>query len=116
MGNPVGGTAYIKADGNQFTVAGSVEVPLMDVKRETILAGGHYTENDLIQFVKFEAITTSDFPIDQLRNNTEMTLTVELKNGMVYVLTGAYIVGEPSINGSEGKSSLEFNGKKGYFQ
>jgi hypothetical protein len=45
-----------------------------------------------------------------------MVVTVEFKNGRVYVLSGAYVVGEPAATGDDGKASLEFNGVKGRWQ
>ena len=45
-----------------------------------------------------------------------MTVTVEFGNGWVYTLSGAYLVGEIAMNGSDGNVSLEFNGTKGHLQ
>ena len=45
-----------------------------------------------------------------------MTVQVEFRNGKTYVLTGAYLVGEPASTGDDGKITLEFNGVKGIWQ
>lgn len=115
MGQKIAGTCYIKADGMQFEVTGSVEVSLYAVKRESVLPG-FYKEEELTPYVKLEALFTRDFSIDTLSNSVEMTVTAELANGKNYVLTGAYLVGDNAAKVDEGKLSLEFNDKKGIWQ
>lgn len=39
MGQKVAGTVYVKVDGEQLTITGGAEAPLMDVKRETVWPG-----------------------------------------------------------------------------
>jgi len=115
MGQKTAGTCYVKADGTQLTITGGCEAPLMPVKRETITPG-FFKEEDMVPYVKVDAVHTPDFPLDKLINGTDMTITVEFKNGKVYVLAGAYLVGEPSSAGDDGKVALEFNGIKGTWQ
>lgn len=119
MAKRVAGICYIKVDGEQLEVAGGIEVPLMDVKRETVmgLAGSAgYKESAIEPFVKLSAIFTPNFPIVTLQTNTEMTITTELANGKVYTLSGAFVKGEPSAKGEDGTIDLEFGGKKGQWQ
>jgi len=115
MGQPVAGTVYVKADGVQFSVTGGVECPLSTVKRESILPG-LYKEEDRTPYVKVDAVFERDFPIAKLQSATSMTVTVEFKNGRVYVLSEAYLVGEPAVAGDDGKAALEFNGRSGRWQ
>jgi hypothetical protein len=115
MGQAIAGTCYVKADGQQFSVMGGIECPLFDVKRESVLPG-LYKEEDLTPYVKVDAAFTKDFPINKLRAAKDMTVTVEYRNGRVYVLTEAYVVGEPAASGDDGKVPLEFNGRKGVWQ
>lgn len=112
MGKKVAGTVYAKVDGGQVTVTGGVECPLSDKKRETV-APGFFKEEDLAPYVKLTAIDDPDLPIQQLMTATNSTITVEYANGRVYVLSGAYIVGEPSTKGDEGTIDFEWNGDKG---
>ena len=115
MSQKVAGTCYVKADGVQFVVEGGVECPLFGVKRETVVPG-YYKEEDQTPYVKLTAVFTRDFPLEKLESADNMTVTAELKNGKTYVLTGAYVVGESSVKSDEGKSEIEFNGAKGYWQ
>jgi len=115
MGKKVAGTVYAKVDGSQLTVTGGVECPLSDKKRETV-APGFYKEEDLAPYVKLNAVDDPDLPIKQLVEGTNQTLTVEFGNGRVYVLSGAYLVGEPSAKGDDGTIDFEWNGVKGVWQ
>lgn len=115
MGRKVAGTVYAKADGTQFTVTGGVEAPLMDKKRETV-APGFFKEEDLPAYVKLTAVDDPDLPVKQLTNATDSTITVEFGNGRVYVLSGAYLVGEPATKGDDGTIEFEWNGTKGVWQ
>lgn len=115
MGQKVAGTAYFKVDGAQLVIDGGVEAPLSNVKRETIVPG-YYKEEDLPAYLKVTAVLTPDFPLKKVTEGTDMTITAELKNGKVYVLSGAYLVGEPSAKSDDGTTELEFNGNKGSWQ
>lgn len=115
MGQKVAGTVYIKADGVQFTVTGGVEVPLSDKKRESV-APGFFKEEDLVAYVKATVIDSPDLPIKQIMEATDQTVTVEFKNGRVYVLSGGYVVDEPTSKGDEGTIDIQWDGSKGGFQ
>lgn len=117
MGQKVAGTVYVKANGRQLVVTGGAECPIGDSVRETIDgAPGHFSEKDRAPYVKVDALHTPDFPIDELTSETDMTVQAEFKNGQIYVLTGAYLVGEPASSGDDGKIALEFNGVRGIWQ
>ena len=119
MAKRVAGICYIKVDGEQLEVSGGVEVPLVDLKRETVmgLSGpAGLKETALEPYVKLSAIFMPSFPVSMLQTSTEMTVTAELANGKSYTLSGAFLKGEPSIKGDDGTVELEFGGKKGIWQ
>jgi hypothetical protein len=115
MGQKIGGTAYVKVDGAQLSISGGAEAPLSDKKRETV-SPGFYTENDLAPYLKMTALHTPDFPRKALTEGKDMTITCEFNNGTVYVLSGAYMVDEPSSKGDDGTLELQFDGVKGVWQ
>ena len=115
MGKKVAGTAYIKVDGTQLTVTGGAEAPLMDKKRETVYPG-FYKEEELTPYLKMTAIHDPDLSIKTLTEGTDMTVTCEFNNGKVYVLSGAYLVDEPTSKGDDGTIELQFDGVKGVWQ
>ncbi|MBH8610494.1 phage tail tube protein [Pseudomonas mohnii] len=115
MGKKVAGTAYIKVDGLQLTVTGGAEAPLMDEKRETVYPG-FYKSEKLTPYLKMTVIHDPDLPIKTLTEGTDMTVTCEFNNGKVYVLSGAYLVDEPTSKGDDGTIELQFDGVKGVWQ
>ena len=115
MGKKVAGTVYAKVDGGQVTVTGGVECPLSEVKRETVTTG-FYKEEDLPPFVKLTCVDDPDLPIKQIMTATNSTISVEFGYGRVFVVSGAYVVGEPSSKGDDGTIELEWNGIKGVWQ
>lgn len=115
MGEKVAGTAYVKVDGEQLTITGGAEAPLMDVKRETVWPG-FFKEEELPPSLKMTALMPQGFPIKKLVNGRDMTVTCEFNNGRVYVLSGAYLVDEPSFKGDDGTLELQFDGVNGSWQ
>lgn len=119
MGKRVAGICYIKVDGEQLEVGGDVECPLNDVKRETKMSvngPSGYSETAMRPYIKLKANLVPSFPRDKLRSSTDMTITAELANGMVYTLSSGWLEGETAVKGSEGEVDLEFSGMKGIWQ
>ena len=115
MGEKVAGTVYVKVDGTQLTITGGAEAPLMDKKRETVWPG-FFKEEELAPYLKMTALMPQGFPIKALANGRDMTVTCEFSNGRVYVLSGGYLVDEPSHKGEDGTVELQFDGVKGSWQ
>lgn len=119
MGKRVAGICYIKVDGEQLEVAGGVECPILDVKRETVMGvngPAGYKETALRPYVKVNTVFVAGFPLEKLRSGTDMTVTAEMSNGKVYTLSGAFIEGEPAAKADDGTIELEFGGSKGIWQ
>lgn len=115
----VAGICFFKVDGEQLELKGSLECPITDTNRETVmgLSGvAGFKETARAPFVKGSFIFVPNFPLDKLNTGTDMTITAELANGKVYTLSGAYLVGEPNAKGDDGEVELEFNGTKGIWQ
>jgi len=113
------GTCYFKVDGEQLEVTGGVEAPLLDVKRETQMGVNGpvgFKETAIKPYLKLSAAFVRDFPLSTLQNSTNMTITAELANGMVYTLSGAFVEGEPSAKNDDGTTDIEFGGMKGFWQ
>lgn len=120
MAKRVAGIVYVKMDGAQLEVGeAGVEAPLTDMMRETVkgttgVAG--FKETHRTPSMKVTAIFRDDFPLEKVREGTDLTVTAEFPNGKVYTLSGAYVVGEPSAKSSDGTVELEFEGEKGIWQ
>ena len=115
MGQKVAGTVYIKIDGAQLVITGGVEAPLNKYIRETIVKG-HFKEEDVIPFLKVDAVKTPGVDWAKIADSADMTVTAEFKDGSTYVLTGAYVIGDLNVTGDDGKVSIEFNGSDGDWQ
>lgn len=115
MGQKAAGTVYLKVDGQQMVLTGGVEAPLNKYNRETIVKG-YFKEEDVVPFLKADAVKTPGIDWDKIANATDMTATAEFKDGSTYVLTGAYVVGDLNVTGDDGKVAIEFNGAEGDWQ
>jgi hypothetical protein len=116
MGQRVAGICYIKVDGQQLEVEGSVEAPLAETKKETVMGlngSAGYKETAQRQYLKVSCVLVPGFPTSTLATGTSMTVTAELANGSVYTLSGAWLEGEAAAKADEGKVELEFSGTKG---
>ena len=115
MGQRVAGTCWVKAAGRQLEITGNVECPLSDKERESIKPG-FYSETDRVPYIQVDALMTRDFPIRDLVEDTDQTVTAELKSGRVYVLSGAYLVGDTAVTGDDGTAALRWEGTRGTWQ
>lgn len=119
MASPrVAGICYIKVDGEQLELKGSMEAPLLPIKKETVMASAApagYKETPVTPYIKGKFVFTKNFPAKKLAGDN-MTITAEFANGKVYTVSQGYVVGDVPVNGEEGEVELEFNGKKGIWQ
>ncbi len=116
MGKKLAGTCYVKANAQQITITGGVECPLMDVKRETIMASGGaagFSETAQAPYVKVTALKVPGSDLASITKATNLTVTVEYANGDVYTLSDAWVQGEPVHKGDDGTVDLEFGGMRG---
>ncbi|HEJ8089450.1 TPA: phage tail tube protein [Serratia liquefaciens] len=115
----IAGTCYLKIDGQQLSLTGGIEVPMNTVVRDDVigLAGDvDHKETHRASYVKGTFKVPKAFPINKLVTSTDMTITAELANGMVYVLGSAWLSGEANHNPEEGTADLEFHGEEGFYQ
>ena len=113
MSKRVAGVAYLKVDGNQFSIKGSWEIPLNSTVKEPVMGvAGHvgHKETAMIPYMKGDVVFEPDFPIQTLNNLTNATITVECANGQTATLTNAYVRGEIPVDIIEGAVPLEFAG------
>ena len=116
MGKRIAGTCYFKVDGEQLELTGDIELPMSDKKREAVMSATGpvgYKETVVSPYVKGTFYMTEGFPLDGLTEGTDLTITVELANGMVYTLSGAYLTDEAAVKTGEGTVDLNFGGEKG---
>ena len=115
----IAGTAFVKVDGQQLELEGSMEAPLTDTTRETKMGSAGvagFKETERMKYIKGTFFVPPGFPLEKLRAGIEMVVTADFANGFSDVLSGAVLVGEPALSADEGSTELEFNGSKGKWQ
>lgn len=115
----IGGTCYFKVDGMQLSLTGGIEVPMNTKINDDIIGldgSVDRKETHRAPYTKGTFKVPKNFPIDKLTDSDQMTITAELANGQVYVLSEAWLFGEANHNAEEGTVDLEFHGSEGFYQ
>lgn len=115
----IAGTCYFKIDGQQLSLTGGIEVPMnTKVNDDVIGMAGDVDrkETHRAPYVKGTFKVPEDFPVNKVTTSDQMTITAELANGQVYVLSSAWLHGEANHNAEEGTADLEFHGEEGDYQ
>lgn len=109
----IAGTAYIKVDGAQYSLAGSMTVSPTKLEREGMagLSGvAGFKETPRVPFIEGEFYTTAELSIATIEAIENATITAELANGKVYTMRNAWFAGPADINAAEGTVPLRFEG------
>lgn len=115
----IAGTTYFKIDGQQLSVTGGIEVPMNTKVRDDVIGldgSVDYKETSRAPYTKVTAKVPKSFPVDKITSSDVMTITSELANDQVYVLSNAWLHGEANHNPEEGTVDLEFHGEEGFYQ
>lgn len=110
----VAGTAYIKADGKQFPLRGSLTVSAAVIEREGISGqdGVHgYKEMPRVPFISCDISDGEDVSVPELMAMTNVTVTAELANGKTYVLRNAWVADAVEIDTVEGQMTVKWEGE-----
>ena len=113
MGERIAGVAYVKVDGAQFPLKGSMTVSPSDTEREGIAGqdGVHgYKEMPRVPFIEGDFSTVPGLSVEAINKITNGTVTAELANGNVYVLTQAWCTNATEIDTEEGQFTARFEG------
>jgi hypothetical protein len=116
MGKKIAGTCFVKVNGQQLELQGNVEFPLTSVQRETLLSTtgvAGYKETVVAPYVSGDFIVPAGFPIEDIKENTAQTITVECANGMVYTLSDAYAVDTIAYKPIDGTLTIKWEGMNG---
>jgi hypothetical protein len=110
----VGGTAYIKVDGQQYALKGDLKV-MGQLVREGVAGqdGVHgYIEKHEVPCIEATFTDMDGLRKDDLERITDSTITVELLSGKAYVLRNAWFAGPFELETEEGEVSVKFEGMK----
>lgn len=114
----IAGTCFVKVDGEQLELSGSLAFPLNDVQRTTLTSAAGtvvgYSEITQVPYVSGTFFVKNDFPVETLKSSTSMTVTAECANGMVYTLSEAYLAGDSiEYSPQDGTVTLKWEGTRG---
>lgn len=116
MARTIAGICYVKVDGEQLSLSGNLSISMAEVTREAVMGSlgvAGCSETPVAPTITGTFNVDEKFPIDTLLRNTNMTVTAECANGMVFTLSGAFVSGEVSYTPGEGTVQLTFTGDKG---
>jgi hypothetical protein len=118
MAKPLGGTVYVKVDGEQLSVRGSVTSNIgQTVMREAVIGADQvhgYTETPILPFLQVELTERPEFPLSAINKVSDSTITAELADGRVLMLRNAWHEGEAERNPQAGSiGSVRFVGLSG---
>lgn len=112
----IAGVCYIKVDGEQLELGGSLSASLQRTEKEGLsgLSGvPGYKEVPRVPFIEGEVFIPKGFPRKKLEEMENATVTAEFANGETGVLSGAWLAGTIDVNGAEGNATVKFEGVDG---
>lgn len=117
MANPNrrAGQIYLKVDGVQHSAKGSFTYNLGGDKREAIVGadGIHgYKSTPKVPFIEGEITDDADLDLAALMDLDGVTVTLELANGKVVVLSDAWYAADGDAQTEEANIQVRFEGKR----
>lgn len=111
--NCVAGTVYVKVDGRQLSVRGSCTISPNTRTRTAVvgLDGPHGFQCVFrMPYISVEVTNRTQFPMTDIQNVEDATVTAELENGEVWVLRNAAQTADLEMEASEGSYTARFDG------
>lgn len=111
--NARAGTVYVRINGTQHDLGGSVTVGPMDIERESLVGVDSihgFKEMPKAPFIEVEFVRNKALSIQALKNIVDSTITAELVDGSVYVLRNAWYLSGAELDAVEGKYTARFEG------
>src|SRR6267142_1340396 len=113
MAEAIGGTAFVFVDGVQLKLRGNFTVSPSSVER-TMIAGQDgvhgYQELPRVPYIEGDLSTLPGFYLEDLLNETDVTVVAQLANRMQYVLTSATRKGGFENNTRDGQVRVRWEG------
>jgi hypothetical protein len=113
MAQQVAGTAFLTVDGTQLALRGNFTVSPSPVER-TMIAGQDgvhgYQELPRVPYIEGDLTTMPGFYLEDLLQETDVTVVAQLGNRMQYILTGATCKGGFDNNTRDGQVRVRWEG------
>jgi hypothetical protein len=117
MSERLAGVCFCKLDGDMIDLEGTITItPYMNTREPIVSSTGviGYTETPRSPTVEITAYMTRK-QLQALQQSTDMTVTAEMANGTVFVLSQAFVSGDPSVDAQAGTTQVTFSGVSGEF-
>ena len=114
--NRIGGTAYLKADGEQFALRGDLVISIDPTERTGFagLDGVHgYSEAPRVPFIEGSFSDIGNLSLTRLQRMRDVTVTAEVLSGKTYLLRNAWTGPARELNGAEGSVTVRWEGMSG---
>lgn len=110
----IGGRAFFKIDGSQYSIRGKFEVMPLNEKKTGVAGQDEvhgFTATPSIPGFKGTITDLGGVSVQQLQDLEDSTMTLECDNGKTWILSEGWLEGELSVNTEEGSYDAEFRGK-----
>jgi Phage tail tube protein len=110
----VAGVVYLRVDGRQLRARAEIKVSMANFEREAVIGqdGVHgYIERPAVAFIEGKITDSFDLAVEQLQVMCNVTVTVELLNGKVYVLRNAWCTKCTPLDTTDGSIEFRFEGR-----
>lgn len=108
-----GGAIFFQVNGVTYDAKGSFSYNLGRAKRDAIVGSDRvhgYKEMPQVPFLEGEITDRGNLDVSALLNSSDVTVTLELANGKVFVLRNAWFAGEGTATTEEGAIPVRFEG------
>lgn len=109
----VAGVAYVKRDGVQYSLKGTLTIQPNETQKESVVGqdGVHgYKESFVAPSISAQVTKTPDLSLKALEGVTNSTITAECADGTTYVLSNAFFSGLAELDAGEGQVTIKFEG------
>lgn len=111
-----GGLLNIRRNGKLYKAEGHFDYNLGVPKKEPVLGSNgeviDFTEVPQANFIKGNIFITKDDSIEEILKEKDLTVVLELNNGKVISLSGAFNTSEGTVNSEKNIMPIELVGKK----
>lgn len=109
----IGGIAYFKIGGAQYSIKGKFEVMPNSTKKTGVVGQDGpqgFSEMPILPGFKGTITDLGGVSVQALQNLENEVITLEQNNGKTWILTDGWLEGEISVNTEEGSYDAEFRG------
>ncbi len=116
MSGRIAGVCYVRVDGRQYDLRGSLIVSISPTERSGVAGqdGVHgFIEMPRVPFISGVFSDTANLSVAELDAIEGATITAELANGKAYILRDAWTKSAHEIDTAQGQVAVRFEGLSG---